>query len=193
MTASARPATGLYATKPLFQRLLTPAVGWCARRGISADALTAAGLAAALAASMLIWLHLLPLLAGGLLLARLLLNVMDGQLARSTGRSTARGGRRNEMADALADAAVLVALGLGGQVEPRLALLALAAVGLAEAAGLLHHPRLQGGLFGKGDRTLLVAAALPLGLTGPALVAVALLSLVTLWQRWRWLEAHGDR
>src|SRR5271165_4402027 len=105
----------VYQLKPAFQGLLRPAVGWLARIGVTANAVTIAALLLSLATGGVIawmrggrWLLLLPLV----LFVRMALNAMDGMLAREHNQKTALGAILNELGDVIADAGLYLPLGL---------------------------------------------------------------------------------
>ena len=192
---------GLYALKPWYADRLSGVRGALARRRISPDALTAAGVAAAAGAG-----GALALLPAGwaaapvalLLAARLACANLDGALARDTGRSTRRGALLNEAGDRAADLLVIAAF---WAVAPGwlVALAACAAtlpswVSLAGAAA--GAPRLNGGPAGKTERCLLAVVAAATGWYAPVLAVLAAGSAATALLRgarlWRELGA-ADR
>lgn len=192
---------GLYALKPWYADRLSGVRGALARRRVSPDALTAAGVAAAAAAG-----GALALLPAGwaaapvalLLAARLACANLDGALARDTGRSTRRGALLNEAGDRAADLLVIAAF---WAVAPGwlVALAACAAtlpswVSLAGAAA--GAPRLNGGPAGKTERCLLAVVAAATGWYAPVLAVIAAASAATALLRgarlWRALGA-ADR
>ncbi len=156
---------GVYSTKSKWQTLIQPLVGVCIRSRVHPDLFTYAalglsGIAAAafiLAANEAAWLWLVP----ACVLTRLLLNLMDGQVARALGVADDWGEVKNEFGDRLADAFVFAGLGLSGYVEARLALIALALILCVSYLGILGKAvgleRLYSGLFGKGDRMISLA------------------------------------
>lgn len=97
-----------------------PLSRWAARRlaaaGVSANAISLAGLAAAVAAGLLLAL-LAPVvpaawIAAALLIElRLLCNMLDGMVAEARGESSRLGALYNEVPDRFADIAVLIGLG----------------------------------------------------------------------------------
>ncbi|WP_282797130.1 CDP-alcohol phosphatidyltransferase family protein [Streptomyces sp. CC224B] len=175
---------GLYALKPWYARKLSGARGALARRAVSPDALTAAGVVcAAGAAAALAWLPApaaaLPVAV--LLAARLACANLDGALARDTGRTTRRGALLNELGDRAAD---VVALAGFLTLAPLwlVATAALAAtlpswVSLAGAAA--GAPRLNGGPVGKTERCALVVVAAASGWAVPVLAVLAAGSALT--------------
>ncbi|MEU2894057.1 phosphatidate cytidylyltransferase [Streptomyces albidoflavus] len=192
---------GLYALKPWYADRLSGVRGALARRRVSPDALTAAGVAAAAAAG-----GALALLPAGwaaapvalLLAVRLACANLDGALARDTGRSRRRGALLNEAGDRAADLLVIAAF---WPVAPGwLAALAACAatlpswVSLAGAAA--GAPRLNGGPAGKTERCLLAVVAAATGWYAPVLAVIAAGSAATALLRgarlWRELDA-ADR
>ena len=93
----------LYASKSRITAGLAPLVGWLARRRVSPDAVTLAAIPVAATAAVCLLLSpgspalllVVPLLAA----LRLVLNLLDGALARGTGRSHPRGELYNEIGD----------------------------------------------------------------------------------------------
>ncbi|MER5256680.1 MULTISPECIES: CDP-alcohol phosphatidyltransferase family protein [unclassified Streptomyces] len=180
---------GLYALKPWYADRLSGVRGALARREVSPDTLTVAGvLCAAGAAAALAWLPVpfaaLPVAA--LLAARLAFANLDGALARDTGRTTRRGALVNELGDRAADLAVLAGF------------LTLAPLWLVATAGLAATlpswvslagaaagaPRLNGGPVGKTERCALVVLAAASGWAAAVLVVIAAGSVLTAGVRW---------
>ncbi|MGW7070285.1 CDP-alcohol phosphatidyltransferase family protein [Streptomyces sp. NPDC054855] len=175
---------GLYALKPWYADRLSGVRGALARREVSPDTLTAAGvLCAAGAAAALAWLPVpfaaLPVAV--LLAARLAFANLDGALARDTGRTTRRGALLNELGDRAAD---LVMLAGFLTVAP---LWLVATAGLAAtlpswvslAGAAAGATRLNGGPVGKTERCALVILAAASGWAVPVLVVVAAGSVLT--------------
>jgi phosphatidylglycerophosphate synthase len=170
--------------RPLWHRSL----GWIqalaaalARAGVAPDAISVAGLAAALVAGGLWALtglmpgaeRLLWLLGVFLVLLRILANTLDGMVAVEWGRASPVGLLYNEAPDRLSDSALLIGMGYahGGNAE----------LGLAAACVALFvtYTRLLGRMAGapsdfcgpmdKGGRMIvLMAAALYMGLAPAA-------------------------
>jgi len=155
-----------YGSKRAIVARLDGLVNRLATAGVSPDAVTLAAIPVAvvggiaLLASPLVppLLLLVPLLVA----VRLILNLVDGALARSTGRTHPRGEVFNELGDRLADIAFLapVAFLPGAQRETVLlgvtgAVLASFVCVAARAAGA---PRLYGGVLSKPGRMILLAA-----------------------------------
>jgi len=101
----------LYATKDAFNARLIPVVDGLAAAGVTPDQVTLTAVPVAVVGGLCllasptapILLAAVPLLA----LLRLLLNLIDGNMARRTGASHARGELYNEIGDRLADVAFL--------------------------------------------------------------------------------------
>lgn len=167
----------LYRSKSALVRGLEPVVGWLARAGVSPDAVTLAAVPVGVVAGGCLLLSptvpalllAIPLLA----LVRLVLNLLDGALARRTGRTHALGELYNELGDRLADIVFLAPVAfLPGANQPLVLLGVLGAV-LASFAGLA--PRAAGGdriyrgiLSKPGRMALLSVFAVAALVAGPA-------------------------
>lgn len=189
----------LYRLKPASLRAVEPLVELCVRRGIRADTLTltavpVAGIgAAAIALSPVVpgLLLLVPLAAA----VRLVLNLLDGAVARRTGAGHPRGELYNEVGDRVADILLLGAPALVPGVEGRAVLVGVLLAVLASYVGITVRAaggtRLYLGILAKPGRMVLVAVAAPLSLaTGPATwngyAAVLVVGAgLTLAARWR--------
>jgi CDP-diacylglycerol---glycerol-3-phosphate 3-phosphatidyltransferase len=157
---------GIYSTKPRWQQALRPVVAFCVRNKVQPDtftygALALSGLAAfALlqAGSNRLWLWIVP----ACVLVRLLLNLLDGLVARDLGLADQWGEVKNEFGDRIADTAIFLGLAFGGYSDARLSALALALILCASYLGILGKvvsgSRIYGGVFGKGDRMISLAA-----------------------------------
>jgi archaetidylinositol phosphate synthase len=88
-------------------------------------------------------------------------DVLDGEVARSTGRTSRRGDFLDHVADRYADLAILAGITASGFVNPILALAALVSLLLTSYLGTLAQAlglgRLYGGLLTRADRLLLLA------------------------------------
>ena len=192
-----RPA-GLYRVKPGVQRLLRPLEDALVARGVSADALTLVaiavaalgGIALALSPNVPILLLAVPLLAT----VRLVLNLLDGQVARRTGTTHPMGELMNEVGDRVGDILFIGGLAFVAAVGPLLALSAVIAAVLSSYVGIsaraIGVPRQYGGIMSKPGRMITLAVAAPLALVvadaWPLVIAAAILligSLVTAGQR----------
>jgi CDP-diacylglycerol---glycerol-3-phosphate 3-phosphatidyltransferase len=151
---------GIYATKSKWQKALQPIVNFCVARRVYPNTFTYGALFLSIIAAVALsqaganknWLWLVP----PCVLVRLLLNLMDGQVARALGLADNWGEVKNEFGDRIADASIFIGLGLSGYVDPRLVLVALPLILCVSYLGILGKAlggeRVYGGMFGKGDR-----------------------------------------
>ena len=197
---------GIYATKSKWQKGLEPIVTFCVRHRIHPDLFTYGALALSLAVGLVLatagsnqaWLWLVP----PSLILRLLLNLLDGLVARGLGVADAMGEVKNEFGDRIADAAIFLGICSGGYADPRLAALAIVLILCISYLGILGKvvagARVYGGVFGKGDRMITLAAftIYPI-LTGDLasyntyLAVAALPAFVTILQRLRILHGYA--
>jgi CDP-diacylglycerol--glycerol-3-phosphate 3-phosphatidyltransferase len=177
--------------------LVQPLVRTLMRAGVTPDALTLAGLAGAAAtAGLVISRHWL--IAGFVFVAASLMDMLDGSLARMSGKASDVGAFMDSTLDRLAEGLVLGAIGVvlardGHWWAVGSCFLALTASFLvsytrARAEGLGVEGDL-GGLMSRPERLVLVGAGIFLAPIGHALEIVitvlAALSLVTVGQRIR--------
>jgi CDP-diacylglycerol---glycerol-3-phosphate 3-phosphatidyltransferase len=174
------PTLTLYALKPGLQRLLRPLVARLAAAGITANQVTISTCAASLMLGVGLALEqsgwiLLPIF----LFLRMVLNAMDGMLAREHGQQSRLGAILNELADVVSDAALTLPFAFLPGWNPLWIAGAIFFALLAEMAGVLGQTigstRRYDGPFGKSDR------ALALGVLGGWL---ALGWPVNPWVRW---------
>lgn len=197
---------GIYSTKSKWQKGLEPIVSFCIRHRVPPDVFTYGALTLSLAAGLVLvtagsnraWLWLVP----PFLILRLVLNLLDGLVARGLGVADALGEVKNEFGDRIADAAIFLGICFGGYADPRLAALAIVLILCVSYLGILGKAvtgaRLYGGVFGKGDRMITLAAFTfyPI-LTGDLasyniyLAAAALAACVTILQRLRSLHGYA--
>lgn len=158
---------GIYAVKPAFRRVLRPVAGGVARAGLSADAVTWAGLGFAVVAGAAIWLGRerewwLVLVPVGAFL-RITANAVDGMVAQMTDATRPAGEVLNETLDRVADVAVFLPIGFVPGVPPLLVAGALAAMLTSSFLGMSVKAaggrRVYSGVMGKPDRMAVVAAA----------------------------------
>lgn len=162
--------SGLYRMKPAWQRLLQPAADGLVRRGVHADVLTALAVpVAALGGTCLAASDRLPvlLLAVPVLAAlRLILNLLDGQVARGSGSVRPMGEVWNELCDRFADVLFLGGLAFVAAVGPLLAGAGIVAALLASYVGITSRAvggvRQYGGAMSKPGRMIVLAVAAPL-------------------------------
>ena len=151
-----------YALKPAFQRLLNPIVGFLRRVGVTPNGLTWSALVLSGVMGWMfvqgqeqpVWYCIIVLS----LLLRMILNALDGMMARSHDMATKGGAVLNELGDVVSDALVMWPLALlpgmhAGWVG---VLLWLSAVNELSGVlgGWLNGERRYDGPMGKSDRTL---------------------------------------
>jgi CDP-diacylglycerol---glycerol-3-phosphate 3-phosphatidyltransferase len=137
----------LYRSKGAIVAGLDPIVDLLAKRGVSPDAVTLAAIPVGVAAGALLLVSPsvpaallgVPVLAG----LRLILNLLDGALARRTGRMHPRGELYNELGDRLADIAFLAPVAFLPGADPTTVLLGVLGAVFASFAGIV--PRAAGG------------------------------------------------
>jgi phosphatidylglycerophosphate synthase len=156
----------LYAGKAAMLGRLTWVVDRLATAGISPDAITLAALpVAAVAAALLLLspaapglLLALPILAG----LRLIFNLLDGALARRTGRIHPRGELLNEFGDRLADVAFLAPVAALPGAWPPVVLLGVLGAVLSSYVGITAKAaggeRIYRGVMSKPGRMVLLSA-----------------------------------
>jgi archaetidylinositol phosphate synthase len=148
--------------EPYIARLTAPFLGWEPDR-LSALALglcIAAALLALLVRFTTVYLFLpvsLLIFFGGVF------DVLDGEVARRTGRTSLRGDLVDHVFDRYADVVVVLGIAASGYANPIVALLALASLLLTSYMGTqsqaMGQGRLYAGILSRADRMLL----LPLG------------------------------
>lgn len=160
-----------------------------AATGLSPNVWTGVGLGlAALSAAAYGLLPAHGLLAGGLvLLASGFFDVVDGQVARVTGRASRRGEYLDSMSDKIAEAAVFLGILAGGYADPLLVALALS-LSLLVSYSRAKSDALGIGLSGVGigeraERLLVVAIVGIAGYMEYAMAIVAVMAGITLAQR----------
>ena len=199
---------GIYTTKSKWQKALQPIVDFCVARRIHPNVFTYSALVLSLSAALALyfantsknWLWIVP----PLVLIRLLLNLMDGQVARALNLADDWGEVKNEFGDRIADAAIFAAIGLGEYADTRLALITLTLILLVSYLGILGKAlggqRVYRGLFGKGDRmislaifTLYPASSGNLASYNYYLIFASVAAFFTVVQRLRMIYANNHR
>lgn len=163
---------GIYAAKSAFRRMLSPLARQLMRFGLSADAITAAGLVFAGFAGLGVWLGRngnvwLLLVPAGVFL-RTAANALDGMVATTTGTARPLGEVFNEVADRLGDVAVFLPLTLVPAVSDGLVAVTIAAMLVTSYLGVTVKAaggkRIYDGLMAKPDRMFVLGAAATIGL-----------------------------
>lgn len=161
-----------------------------ASTGISPDVWTGVGLVFALAASVAYGapgMQYAAVIGGALLLISGFFDVVDGQVARATGRTSKKGAFLDSVTDKVAEVAVFLGILLGGFADPYLVFLAMALSLLvsysrsrAESLGI----KLQGiGIGERAERLLVVAIIGMIGFMEIAIIVVIIIAAVTFVQR----------
>lgn len=166
----------LYATKAAANARLIPLVDRLAAAGVSPDQVTLAAIPVAMlggacllaSPSVPALLLVVPVLA----VLRLVLNLIDGNLARRTDRIHPRGELYNELGDRLADTAFLAPVAFVPGASPEVVLLGVLGGVLASYVGITARAaggdRIYRGILSKpGRMALLVACCLWAFVTGP--------------------------
>ena len=160
-----------------------------ASTGLSANFWTGIGLAFAIASSVVYGLSVeLGLIIGGvLLLTSGFFDVVDGQVARITGRTSKRGEYLDSMSDKIAEVAVFLGIMAGGYADPYLVFLAITMsllVSYARAKSDAIGIKLQGvGIGERAERLLVIALVGLAGFMEFAVIIVIVIAAVTLIQR----------
>jgi CDP-diacylglycerol---glycerol-3-phosphate 3-phosphatidyltransferase len=164
----------LYRSKARIVGGLDPVVEALARRGVSPDAVTLAAIPVGVVAgacllaspSVPALLLAVPILAA----VRLILNLLDGALARRTGRTHARGEVYNEVGDRLTDLAFLVPVAFLPGASATIVLLGVVAAVFASYVGVVSRAaggeRIYRGILSKPGRRVLVGVFAVLAFVG---------------------------
>lgn len=157
----------IYALKPAFRKALSPIGRLLIGAGVSADAVTVAGVIFAAIGGLGIWMGrhgdawLLLVPAGALL--RTAANALDGWIAQETKSGRPLGEVLNETADRVADAAMFLPVALVPGVPGLLVAGALAAMLVVSFLGVVIKaaggPRVYQGVMGKPDRMFVLGLA----------------------------------
>lgn len=154
----------LYRSKSMVVRQLDPVIDGLVHRRVNPDALTLAAIPVGLVASACLLLSpaapalflAVPLLAA----ARLVLNLLDGAVARRAGRMHPRGELYNELGDRLADIAFLTPVAVLPGADRTLVLLGVIGTVFASFAGLAPRAagaeRVYRGILSKPGRMALL-------------------------------------
>ncbi len=138
-------------------------------------------------------------------IVRMVLNAIDGMLAREHGMQSSLGAILNELGDVVSDAALYLPFAAVAGVSGSLVALLVVAGIVSEMAGVvavqIGASRRYDGPLGKSDRAflfgligfLLGAGWVPLTWIDPALVVGFVLSVVTIWNRSRRALDELDR
>ena len=160
-----------------------------ASTGLSPNFWTLIGLVFAIASALVYGLGLeFGLIIGGiLLLVSGFFDMVDGQVARITGKTSQNGSYLDSMFDKIAEVAIFLGLLVGGYAEPYLVILAITLsllVSYARAKSDALNIKLQGiGIGERAERLLVIAIIGIIGYMEPAVIIVVVIAGITLVQR----------
>ena len=160
-----------------------------ASTGLSPNFWTFVGLGFALAAAVVYGMGIeFGLIIGGvLLLVSGFFDMVDGQVARVTGKTSKKGEYFDSMFDKISEVAIFLGILIGGYAEPYLILLAITLsllVSYARAKSDLINIKLQGiGIGERAERLLVIAIIGIVGFMDYAVVIVVIIAGITLIQR----------
>ena len=160
-----------------------------AATGLSPNFWTCVGLAFALISAVVYGLGIeFGLIIGGiLLLVSGFFDVVDGQVAKVTGKTSKKGSYFDSMFDKIAEVAIFLGILVGGYAEPYLVLLAITLsllVSYARAKSDAINIKLQGiGIGERAERLLVIAIIGIIGYMEIAVMIVVIIAGITLIQR----------
>jgi len=160
-----------------------------ASTGLSPNFWTFVGLVFALASAVVYGMGIeFGLIIGGvLLLVSGFFDMVDGQVARITGKTSKKGSYLDSMFDKIAEVAIFLGLLIGGYAEPYLVMLAITLsllVSYARAKSDTLNINLQGiGIGERAERLLVIAIIGIIGYMEPAIMIVIVIAGITLVQR----------
>ncbi|MEM2877947.1 MAG: CDP-alcohol phosphatidyltransferase family protein [Candidatus Hadarchaeales archaeon] len=180
------------------QRVIDPIGRVISRSGISPNALTCLGLAFSAAAAYLFWQGY-QLLAGLALLVGGVFDILDGAVARASGRTTNFGGFFDSTVDRYADLLIFSGIILGfrsGRIAEESFMTGLGVpIGLVALSGSLMvsyvraraesagSGRLDVGIMERAERLIILGIGALLSLTGYSIVIIAVLTHITVIHR----------
>jgi len=159
-----------------------------AATGLSPNFWTVVGLGFALLSAIVYGMGIeFGLIIGGvLLLVSGFFDMVDGQVARVTGKTSKVGSYLDSMFDKIAETAIFLGI-VGGYAEPYLVLLAITLsllVSYARAKSDSLNIKLQGiGIGERAERLLVIAIIGIIGYMEPAVIIVVIIAGITLIQR----------
>ena len=160
-----------------------------AATGLSPNFWTVVGLIIALASAIVYGMGMeFGLIIGGiLLLVSGFFDMVDGQVARVTGKTSKKGEYLDSMFDKISEVAIFLGILVGGYAEPYLVLLAITLsllVSYARAKSDLINIKLQGiGIGERAERLLVIAIIGIIGFMDYAVIIVIIIAGITLIQR----------
>jgi len=172
-----------------FQPILEKVGKIFAYTGLSPNFWTVLGLLFAILAAIIYGLNIeFGLILGGLLLlVSGFFDVVDGQVARVTGKTSKTGSYLDSMFDKIAEVAIFFGILLAGYVQPSVVMLAITLsllVSYARAKSDALNIKMQGiGIGERAERLLVIAILGIIGFIEYAVIIVVIISGITLIQR----------
>ncbi|WP_299290547.1 CDP-alcohol phosphatidyltransferase family protein [Nitrosopumilus sp.] len=160
-----------------------------ASTGLSPNFWTSVGLGFAMISAIVYGLGIeFGLIIGGvLLLISGFFDMVDGQVARVTGKTSKKGEYLDSMFDKIAEVAIFMGILVGGYAEPYLVFLAITLsllVSYARAKSDIINIKLQGvGIGERAERLLVIAIIGIIGFMEYAVIIVVIIAGITLIQR----------
>ena len=160
-----------------------------ASTGLSPNFWTVVGLIIALSSAVVYGMGIeFGLIIGGiLLLVSGFFDMVDGQVARVTGKTSKKGSYMDSMFDKIAEVAIFFGILVGGYAEPYLVFLAITLsllVSYARAKSDIINVKLQGiGIGERAERLLAIAIIGIIGFMEYAVIIVVIIAGITLIQR----------
>jgi archaetidylinositol phosphate synthase len=160
-----------------------------AATGLSPNFWTVVGLVIALSSAVVYGMGAeFGLIIGGiLLLVSGFFDMVDGQVARVTGKTSKKGEYLDSMFDKISEVAIFLGILVGGYAEPYVVLLAITLsllVSYARAKSDLINIKLQGiGIGERAERLLVIAIIGIIGFMDYAVIIVIIIAGITLIQR----------
>ena len=160
-----------------------------ASTGLSPNFWTVVGLIIALSSAVVYGMGIeFGLIIGGiLLLVSGFFDMVDGQVARVTGKTSKKGEYLDSMFDKISEVAIFLGILVGGYAEPYLVLLAITLsllVSYARAKSDIINVKLQGiGIGERAERLLAIAIIGIIGFMEYAVIIVVIIAGITLIQR----------
>ena len=160
-----------------------------AATGLSPNFWTVVGLVIALSSAVVYGMGVeFGLIIGGiLLLVSGFFDMVDGQVARVTGKTSKKGEYLDSMFDKISEVAIFLGILVGGYAEPYIVLLAITLsllVSYARAKSDLINIKLQGiGIGERAERLLVIAIVGIIGFMDYAVIIVIIIAGITLIQR----------
>ncbi|MEJ5293565.1 MAG: archaetidylinositol phosphate synthase [Candidatus Methanosuratincola sp.] len=176
-------------------RLTRPIASAVARSGIPPNVITFVGFLVSLVAAYAFY-RSAPVLGGLVLLLSGLFDIIDGAVARASGRVTKWGGILDSVLDRYSDLAVVGAIAISGLCNPVVGIAAMIGsvmVSYVRARGEVEKVGMSAvGLMERAERIVLVSATAILGILDIGMMLLALLTNITVLQRlyhvWRSLS-----